>query len=50
MLRADIADYLGLTVETVSRTISRMAREKVILVVPDGIRILDMDKLKALCG
>lgn len=50
MLRADIADYLGLTVETVSRTISRMAREKIILVVPDGVRILDMEKLKAQCG
>ncbi|MCC2095813.1 MAG: helix-turn-helix domain-containing protein [Hyphomicrobiales bacterium] len=50
MVRADIADYLGLTVETVSRTISRMGREKIILVVPDGIRILDMDRLKALGG
>ncbi|MGE3248128.1 MAG: Crp/Fnr family transcriptional regulator [Beijerinckiaceae bacterium] len=50
MLRADIADYLGLTVETVSRTISRLARDKVILVVPDGVRILDMERLKALSG
>ncbi len=48
MLRADIADYLGLTVETVSRTISRLAREKILLVVPDGIRILNMERLKAL--
>lgn len=50
MLRADIADYLGLTVETVSRTISRMAREKILLVVPDGIRILNMERLRALSG
>lgn len=48
MLRADIADYLGLTVETVSRTISHLGREKIILVVPDGVRILDMDRLRKL--
>ncbi len=48
MLRIDIADYLGLTIETVSRTISKLARNKVILVVPDGVRVLDMKKLQAL--
>ena len=50
MQRADIADYLGLTIETISRTISLMARNKVLLVVPDGVRVLDMDRLKGLCG
>ncbi len=45
MSRQDIADYLGLTIETVSRTISKLAREKLIVVVPDGIRILDVDRL-----
>lgn len=48
MLRIDIADYLGLTIETVSRTISKMARNKIILVVPDGVRILDRKKLEGL--
>ena len=48
MARADIADYLGLTVETVSRMISRIGRKKVLLVVPAGVRILDMDRLKAI--
>lgn len=48
MLRVDMADYLGLTIETVSRTISKMARNKIILVVPDGVRILDMARLTAL--
>jgi CRP/FNR family transcriptional regulator, anaerobic regulatory protein len=48
MSRQDIADYLGLTIETVSRTISKLAREKLIVVVPDGIRILDLDRLSHL--
>src|SRR3954449_10401025 len=38
MTRQDIADYLGLTLETVSRTISKFARSRMLLVVPDGVR------------
>ena len=45
MGRQDIADYLGLTIETVSRTISRFTRDRIILVVPDGVRVLDRSKL-----
>jgi CRP/FNR family transcriptional regulator len=45
MSRQDIADYLGLTIETVSRTFTRLAREKAILTVPDGVRLLDIDRL-----
>jgi CRP-like cAMP-binding protein len=30
MTRTDIADYLGLTIETVSRTLSQFKRERVI--------------------
>lgn len=48
MSRQDIADYLGLTIETVSRTFSKLFKEKILLNVPDGVRILDMDKLTAL--
>lgn len=48
MTRQDMADYLGLTLETVSRTVSKLARDRVILVVPGGIRILDMSRLQAL--
>lgn len=48
MSRSDIADYLGLTIETVSRTISKLAREKLIVVVPDGIRLLDLDRMAQL--
>ncbi|KWV59301.1 nitrogen fixation protein FixK [Bradyrhizobium macuxiense] len=46
MSRQDIADYLGLTIETVSRTLTRLAREKAVLIVPDGVRLLDQERLK----
>lgn len=48
MSRQDIGDFLGLTVETVSRMMTRLARERAILIVPDGVRILDEDRLEAL--
>jgi CRP/FNR family transcriptional regulator len=48
MSRQDIADYLGLTIETVSRTFSKMFKEKTLLNVPDGVRILELDRLTAL--
>lgn len=46
MNRSDIADYLGLTTETVSRLFSRL-REQGVLDVPDfkHIAILDLDRL-----
>lgn len=48
MTRQDLADYLGLTLETVSRVISKFGRERVLLVVPDGIRILNPARLEEL--
>lgn len=50
MQRVDIADYLGLTIETVSRTLTRLARERVILIVPEAVRILDDDRLRRIAG
>ena len=50
MTRQDIADYLGLTIETVSRTITRLSREKLVLIVPDGLRLLDEEQLKRIGG
>lgn len=48
MTRQDIADYCGLTLETVSRTFTKLAREKAILIVPDGVRLVMLDRLRAL--
>jgi CRP/FNR family transcriptional regulator len=45
MSRQDIADYLGLTIETVSRTLTRLAREKLLVIVPDGVRLLGKERL-----
>jgi CRP/FNR family transcriptional regulator len=45
MTRQDIGDYLGLTLETVSRTMTKLAQRKMIAVIPDGVRILDAERL-----
>jgi CRP/FNR family transcriptional regulator len=50
MTRQDIADYLGLTIETVSRTLTKLAREKALLVVPDGVRLLGTGRLEQLAA
>jgi CRP-like cAMP-binding protein len=48
MRRADIADYLGLTLETVSRQIGALKRSGVIeLAGPCQVRIKDFDRLEA---
>lgn len=48
MSRQDIADYLGLTIETVSRTFGKLAKAKVLVVTPDGVRILNDERLQEL--
>jgi CRP/FNR family transcriptional regulator len=51
MTRADIADYLGLTTETVSRTFSRLRALKLIEIGDnDAIRLLRPQQLQALAG
>lgn len=50
MSRQDIGDFLGLTVETVSRMMTKLARDKITVIVPDGIRILDEKRLETLCA
>ncbi len=48
MTRLDIGDFLGLTVETVSRMLTKFAREKAIVIVPDGVRLLDVARIERL--
>lgn len=50
MSRRDIANYLGLVIETVSRLFSRLAELGVIEVERKTIRILDPAKLRELAG
>lgn len=46
MTRTDIADHLGLTIETVSRAFTRLAKDKIIeLDTPSSISLLDRDRL-----
>lgn len=50
MSRGDIANHLGLAVETVSRLFSRFQEEGLIDILNKSISIRDAEKLKALCG
>ena len=51
MRRADIADYLGLTIETVSRSFRRMVNAGLIrLPHPKQVLVPDLDRLEALIG
>jgi CRP/FNR family transcriptional regulator len=49
MSRQDMADYLGLTIETVSRTLTRLRREGLIaLSTPQHVLLLRPDRLRTL--
>jgi CRP/FNR family transcriptional regulator len=50
MSRQDIADYLGLTIETVSRTLTRFEREKLLMIITGGVRMLDSSRAEALAA
>ena len=50
MSRADIANHLGLAVETVSRILSRFQDDELIAITGKAISLRNIDKLKALCG
>jgi cAMP-binding proteins - catabolite gene activator and regulatory subunit of cAMP-dependent protein kinases len=51
MTRSDIADYLGLTIETVSRTLTKLKQDRLIaLPTPDRIKIRDRDQLEELAA
>ena len=40
MARRDVADYLGLTIETVSRLLTKLERENVVRVIPEGLQLM----------
>lgn len=48
MKRRDIADFLGMTIETVSRTFRRLERRKLILNIPRGVQLLDAARIEDL--
>ncbi len=50
MSRADIGNYLGLTVETVSRVFSRFQKQALLEVDKKEIEILDMERLRAMAN
>ena len=49
MSRMDIGNFLGLTIETVSRTFSRLQKESVIEVDGREIVIINHDRLNEIC-
>lgn len=50
MSRADIGNYLGLTVETVSRVFSRFQKQELLAVDKKEIEITDLERLKSLAN
>jgi len=50
MSRDEIGNYLGLTLETVSRLLSRFAREKLIRIRQRDVQLLDVQALQELAG
>jgi CRP/FNR family transcriptional regulator, anaerobic regulatory protein len=40
MSRRDVAAYLGLTIETVSRLVAKLERENVVRVIPEGLQLM----------
>jgi CRP/FNR family transcriptional regulator, anaerobic regulatory protein len=50
MSRLDIADFLGLTIETVSRTFTKLDRDGVIEIMPGSVRLLDPARAEALAA
>jgi len=50
MSRQDIGDFLGLTIETVSRTFTKLAKDRSILIVPDGVRLMNFERMETLAA
>ena len=51
MTRSDIADYLGLTIETISRTLTKLKQDGLIaLPTPNRLKIRDRYQLQELAA
>jgi CRP/FNR family transcriptional regulator len=50
MSRLDIADFLGLTIETVSRTFTKLERDGVIEIAPGSVEFVDAARAEALAA
>ena len=51
LTRGEMADFLGLTIETVSRQLSRLRKDGIIDIAgPKQIEIPDLPRLRARCG
>ncbi|QWG17109.1 helix-turn-helix domain-containing protein [Bradyrhizobium sediminis] len=50
MSRQDIADFLGLTIETVSRTFTKLERDRVIGIMPGSVSLLDPARAEAMAA
>lgn len=51
LTRGDVADFLGLTIETVSRQLSRLRADKVIAITAvTKVEVPDLERLKKRCG
>src|ERR1700688_3968108 len=50
MRRQDIADFLGLKLETVSRTLAKLEQQKVIRVVPKGVFLTGLEQTSLVTG
>ena len=51
MTRADIGDFLGLTIETVSRTFTKLKSQRLIeLPQANRVKLVDLDALESLAS
>ena len=50
MCRQDIADFLGLTIETVSRIFTKLERDGLIEIMSGGVGLVDLERVEALAA